>query len=72
MFRGYLRGTDAAKIYEVHVRNMQGLTWFFDKNFFIVWAGVWWFIAFIYFCLKPYEKIDLGSGLKLSDLSAKK
>jgi len=69
LFRGYLRGTDAAKIFEVHVRYMQGLAWFWDKNFFIIWAVVWWFIAFIYFCLKPQEKFE---GLyKKSDLSAK-
>ena len=71
LFRGYLRGTDAAKIYLVHVRHMEGMAWVWEKNFFIVWAAVWWFIAFIYFCLKPQEKIVTQEGINKSDLSDK-
>jgi hypothetical protein len=32
---------------------------------------VWWFIAFVYFCLKPIEKINLGIQVKKTDLSSK-
>jgi len=40
----------------------------FRKNFFIVWSIVWWFIALIYFILKPTEKINLGVQHKRADL----
>jgi LMBR1 domain-containing protein 1 len=71
LFRGYIRGTDAAKIYLVHVRHMDGMGWVWEKNFFIVWAAVWWFVSFIYFCLKPQEKIQTLEGINKSDLSDK-
>ena len=41
------------------------------KNFNIVWMNVWWWIAFIYFCLKPIEKVNLGLDVKKSDLQSK-
>jgi hypothetical protein len=70
-FDGYFVGTSAAKIWNVQVRYMQFYSWVFTRNFFIVWAIVWWFIAFIYFCLKPIEKINLGIQVKKGDLSSK-
>ena len=70
-FDGYFVGTSAAKIWNVQVRYMEFYSWVFTRNFFIVWAIVWWFIAFIYFCLKPIEKINLGIQVKKGDLSSK-
>lgn len=71
IFRGYLRGTQSAKIFQVQVRNMYIFSWFYEKNFFIIWMLVWWFIALIYLILKPVEKINLGPDVKRADLSAK-
>ena len=70
-FDCYIAGTAAAKIWNVQVRYMQIWSWLYTHNFFIVWMIVWWFIAFIYFCLKPVEKIDLGMGTKKADLQSK-
>jgi hypothetical protein len=39
---------------------MQFFGWCWTSNFFVIWAIVWWHIAFIYFCLMPIEKIRLG------------
>ena len=50
---------------------MNYISWVFVNNFFIIWAIVWWFIAFIYFCLEPVEKMELGIGAKRADLSSK-
>ena len=71
MFRGYMRGTEAAKIFEVQVKHMYFFNWFYDRNFFVIWLIVWWFIALIYFILKPYEKIYLGTQVKRADLGSK-
>lgn len=70
-FSGYVVGTSASKIWNVQVRYMQGYSWVFTHNFFITWSIVWWFIAFVYFCLKPIEKINLGIQVKKTDLSSK-
>ena len=50
---------------------MQFFGWLFTHNFFIVWAITWWFVVFIYFCLRPVEKIDLRKGPKKADLQSK-
>lgn len=71
LFRGYLRGTMTAKIFEVQVRNMYFFSWFFRNNVFVIWLLVWWFIAFIYLMLRPTEKIYLGSTVKRADLGSK-
>ena len=71
MFRGYLRGTESAKIFEVQVRNMYFFGWFFQSNFFIVWTMVWWGISLIYLILKPLDKINLGPDVKRADLSSR-
>ena len=71
LFRNYLRGTNIAKIYEVQVKYLIGIGWFFQYNFFVVWTIVWWFLVFIYFVLKPYEKVYLGWGIKHSDVNSK-
>jgi len=60
LFRGYLRGTQSAKIFEVQIRNMKFFGWFFRENFFIIFMLVWWFVAAIYLILKPVEKINTG------------
>lgn len=70
-FEGYIVGTSAALIWNVQVRYMNYITWVWTHNFFIIWAIVWWFVAFIYFCLKPVEKMELGFGTKKADLSSK-
>ena len=71
LFRGYLRGTEVAKIYNVQVRNMMFFGWFFKENWFIIWTLVWWFIALIYLILMPTEKIYLGPNVKQADLASK-
>jgi len=71
MFRGYLRGTQSAKIFEVQIRNMYFFSWFFTSNFFVIWVLVWWWIALIYLILKPVEKINLGAQVKRADLGSK-
>ena len=71
MFRGYLRGTQVAKIFTVQVSNMYFFGRLFKSSFFTTFLLVWWFIAFIYFVLKPVEKIDLGNKVKRADLEAK-
>jgi hypothetical protein len=53
LFRGFMQGTDIAKIYEVQVRHMLGLSYLWTENFFIIWLVVWWFIALVYLLLKP-------------------
>ena len=71
LFRGYLRGTSSAKIFQVQIRNMQFFSWFFTENFFIIWLLVWWWVALIYLILKPEEKINLGPNVKRADLGSK-
>ena len=60
MFRGYLRGTQVAKIFDVQVNNMYFFSWFFQQKFFVVWTMCWWGIALFYLILKPVDKIYLG------------
>ena len=50
---------------------MYFFSWFYRKNFFIIWMLVWWWVALIYLILKPVEKINLGPDVKRADLSAK-
>ena len=71
LFRGYMRTSEIALMFEVQVKHMLIGKWFYEKNFFIVWMIVWWFISLIYFILKPIEKIDLGNQVKRADLGAK-
>ena len=71
MFRGYLRGTQVAKIFTVQVSNMYFFGRLFNSSLFTTFLLVWWFIAFIYFVLKPVEKVDLGNKVKRADLEAK-
>lgn len=71
LFRGYLRGTQVAKLFEVQIRNMQFFRWFYQNNFFVLWIIIWWFITLIYLVLKPTEKINLGSTIKRADLGSK-
>lgn len=59
-YADWIAGTAAARIFNVQINNLKIWNWFFSRNFFTVWIIVWWFIAFIYFCLRPYEKINLG------------
>ena len=66
-----MRTTEIALMFEVQVKHMLIGGWFYEKNFFIVWLIVWWFISLIYFILKPIEKIDLGNQVKRADLGAK-
>ena len=71
LFRGYLRGTQSAKIFEVQIRNMKFFNWFYRENFFIIFVLVWWWVALIYLILKPIEKINTGSSVKRGDLQSK-
>lgn len=71
LFKSYLAGTHIARIFSVLVKNMMFFGWMMDKNFWITLMICWWFISFIYFLLKPFEKINLGNNLKRSDLAAK-
>ena len=71
LFRGYFRTTEIALMFEVQINHMWLFKWFWEKNFFIVWMIVWWFIALIYFILKPVEKIDLGNHVTRADLGSK-
>ena len=71
LFRGYLRGTSSAKLFNVQVRNMYFFNWFFRGNFFVIWMIVWWFIAGIYLILRPMEKMQLGLKVKRADLGSK-
>jgi hypothetical protein len=71
-FDGYFVGTTAAKIWNVHVRYSFVYGWLYKKNFCLIWAIVWWFISFIYFALRPVEKINFGTiDIKKADLSSK-
>ena len=70
LFRGYLRSTEITLMF-VNIRHMVLFRWFWEKNFFIIWMIVWYFISLIYFILKPYEKIEVGNQLKRADLAAK-
>ena len=71
LFRGYLRRTEIVLMFEVQIKHMMLFRWFWEKNFFVVWMIVWWFISLIYFILKPIEKIDLGNQVKRADLGSK-
>lgn len=71
MFKYYLVGTNIARIFNVLVWNMEFFGWFLQKNFWIIFMIVWWFISFVYFLLKPFEKINLGNAVKRADLAAK-
>lgn len=70
LFRGYMRSTEITLMF-VNIRHMVLFSWFWEKNFFIIWMIVWYFISLIYFILKPYEKIEVGNQLKRADLAAK-
>ena len=50
---------------------MKFFNWFYRENFFIIFTLVWWWVALIYLILKPIEKINTGSGVKMSDLQSK-
>ncbi len=39
-------------------------SWLFRKNFFVYFTITLWFLAFVYFCIKPAEKIYLGGELQ--------
>jgi len=71
LFRGFLRGTQSAKIFQVQVRNMYFFNWFFRENFFVIFLLVWWWIALVYLILKPVEKINVGDDVKRADLGSK-
>lgn len=71
LFKYYLVGTNIARIFNVLVRNMMFFGWFLNKNFWVIFMIVWWFISFVYFLLKPFEKINLGNAVKRADLAAK-
>ena len=71
LFRGYLRTSNVALMFEVQIKHMWLFKWFWEKNFFIVWMIVWWFLILIYFILRPIEKIDLGDQVKRADLGSK-
>jgi len=71
LFRGYLRSTEAALMFQVQIEHLSIFKWFWENNIFIVWIIVWWFISLIYFILKPTEKIDLGNKVKRADLGSK-
>jgi hypothetical protein len=71
MFKYYLVGTNVARIFNVLLQNMMFFGWFLQRNFWVVFMIVWWFVSFVYFILKPYEKINLGNAVKRADLAAK-
>ena len=71
LFRGYMRNTEIALMFQVNIKHVWMFRWFWERNFFIVWMIVWYFISLIYFILKPYEKIEVGNQLKRADLGAK-
>ena len=71
IFKSYLAGTHIARIFSVLVKNMEFFGWMINKNFWITFMITWWFIFFIYFLLKPFEKINLGQAVKRADLAAK-
>lgn len=71
-FAEYLRGTTAAKIWLVQVQHMQVWTWLFVNNFFVYFTVAMWFLVFIYFCVKPFEKIYLGGELQKMVTKSKK
>jgi hypothetical protein len=52
-FGEYMAGTTAAKIWQVQVRNMYVWSWLFQNNFFVYFSVAMWFLALIYFCLRP-------------------
>ena len=45
--------------------------WLFQKNVFIYATVVWYFIALLYFCIRPAEKIYLGGKLAKAVKAAK-
>ena len=71
LFKHYLVGTHIARIFNVLVGNMMFFGWMINKNFWVIFMIVWWFIFVIYFILKPFEKINLGNLVKRADLAAK-
>ena len=71
LFRGYMRSSSITLMYVVNIRHLWMFKWFWERNFFIVWMIVWYFISLIYFILKPVEKIEVGNQLKRADLAAK-
>ena len=42
----------------------------FQSGLLYIFVIAWWFISLLYFILKPYEKIDIGSTIKRADLGA--
>lgn len=71
LFKHYLVGTHIARIFNVLGGNMMFFGWMINHNFWVVFMITWWFISFIYFLLKPFEKINLGNNVKRADLAAK-
>ena len=71
LFKYYLTGTHIARIFNVMVGNMKFFGWMVNANFWVIFLIVWWFISFVYFLLKPFEKINLGNNVKHADLAAK-
>lgn len=71
MFRYFLVGTNIARIFNVLVQNMTFFGWMLNQNFWEIFMVVWWFVSFVYFILKPFEKINLGNQVKRADLAAK-
>ena len=62
-FAPFLVGTTAAKIWLVQVANMELFGVIFQKNVFIYAMVTWYFIAFVYFCFRPAEKVILSGKL---------
>lgn len=60
-FQAYLINTTAVKIWIVQISNLNGVKWVFQKEFFLYMTVCVWFVAFVYFCLRPFEKIQLGA-----------
>ena len=71
LFKTYLAGTHIARIFNVLVKNMLFFGWMINKYFWINFMLAFWFLFVIYFILKPFEKINLGSNIKRADLAAK-
>ena len=53
------------------VQHMTFFGWMLNQNFWEIFMIVWWFVSFVYFILKPFEKINLGNQVKRADLAAK-
>lgn len=60
-FQAYLLNTTAVKIWIVQISNLTKVNWVFQKDFFLYVTLGMWFAAFVYFCLRPFERIQLSS-----------